>query len=104
MKDWCSNHPHGRPHDGEFEMSMLRHGRRLLAVLAVCATAQNGATNEPFNRFAWEGNLSEVRALLEHGANPNVRDETGHTPLTWAASTLAHPRIDANKPSLPDYH
>lgn len=42
-----------------------------------------------FNRnalhYAAERSLELVRTLVEHGADIDKRDQTGHTPLHWAA-------------------
>ena len=42
--------------------------------------------DDKFLRFSAEGNLEKAVALLEKGANPNVGDEYGYTPLLLAAS------------------
>ncbi len=53
----------------------------LLSVLA----AQDDGPREPLCRAAGNGDVAEVRALLARGANPNVRDEQGDTPLMRVA-------------------
>jgi ankyrin repeat protein len=65
----------------------------LFAAILISAAAQDDA-KEPLCRAAQFGDLAQVRALLAGGANPNVRDEQGETPLMRVA--LAHMR------SLPD--
>ena len=42
--------------------------------------------NEKLLRYSAEGNLEKALALLDKGANPNVSDEYGYTPLLLAAS------------------
>ena len=39
----------------------------------------------PLARAAHRGDVSEIRALLASGANPNEFDATGHTAIHWAA-------------------
>jgi len=36
-------------------------------------------------KAAGNGDLIKVQTALENGANPNAKDNTGHTPLHWAA-------------------
>lgn len=38
-----------------------------------------------FLRASFKGHDAVVRLLLEHGANPNIQDLWGNTPLFWAA-------------------
>ncbi|MBL6936177.1 MAG: ankyrin repeat domain-containing protein [Alphaproteobacteria bacterium] len=47
-------------------------------------------SSTPLNAAAWEGNLSAVRWLLSHGANVNVKDGDGHTPLYNADDGLMY--------------
>ncbi len=35
----------------------------------------------PLNKTAWGGSQKSVRLLLSHGANVNLKDGNGHTPL-----------------------
>jgi len=41
---------------------------------------------------ARNGDLIKVQTLLENGADPNAKDNAGHTPLHWAAH-LGHVEI-----------
>lgn len=61
----------------------------LLIVTMTCVAAQDDP-NEPLCRAAQYGDVRQVTVLLTGGANPNVRDEHGETPLMKAA--LAHVR------------
>ncbi len=76
----------------------------ILAAIASCAAAaQIDDPREPLCRAAWVGDLKQVRTLLAHGANPNVRDEQNLTPLMRAASAHAWSTLDIDKNALPDY-
>src|SRR5512147_465979 len=48
----------------------------------------------PLAKAATKGNLTEVKALLDKGASPNVFDALGRTPLHMAAF-YGHPRTAA---------
>src|SRR5690242_16433197 len=61
----------------------------MAALLCGFAMAQDDAPKEPLCRAAQDGDVAQVRAFLAGGANPNARDETGQTPLMWAASLQA---------------
>jgi ankyrin repeat protein len=59
---------------------------RLLAVLGASALLSSGdITNESLFRSIRAGDMSEVQNLLRQGADLNVRDEHGATPLMYAA-------------------
>src|ERR1700722_14976586 len=60
-----------------------------IVVLTCIAVAQEDS-KEPLCRAAQYGDLAQARTLLGSGANPNVRDEQGETPLMKTA--LAHMR------------
>src|SRR5262249_4979424 len=75
----------------------MRNKPRLAAggALAMGLCAQVNAPGELLCKAAREGDAAQVRALLEQGANPNVRDEMGLTPLAWAASLASRATLDA---------
>jgi len=47
----------------------------------------------PLGAAANQNNASAVEILLKHGANPNVRDRNGATPLHWTAYQLADSNV-----------
>jgi hypothetical protein len=49
-------------------------------------TGTGGST--PLLYAAFYGNRSEVQALLDRGADPNLANQAGSTPLMWAVSSL----------------
>src|SRR5437868_3600522 len=73
-----------------------------IAILISFAAAQDDS-QEPLCRAARDGDLALVRTLLARGANSNVRDEHGETPLMHAASGHHRSFPDAYKRIAPDY-
>lgn len=72
----------GRKDNPEFVRALLRHGarvddRRRQGVTATGATA--------LHYVAKAGFLKTIQVLLEHGADPEARDDDGKTPLDWLA-------------------
>jgi ankyrin repeat protein len=59
----------------------LAIGTILFAMLAVSPPAQAGALHDA----AKAGELEQVKALLDKGADPEARDNNGESPLNWAA-------------------
>ncbi len=49
-------------------------------------TAADGAAESDLHAAAWHGNVNEVRALVETGADVNWKDSIGETALFGAAS------------------
>ncbi|HYL74014.1 MAG TPA: ankyrin repeat domain-containing protein [Bryobacteraceae bacterium] len=62
-------------------------------LLSGAAAAQIDGSKEPLCRAAQLGDLVQVRTLLAGGANPNVRDEQGQTPLMRAAAVLGRAAV-----------
>ena len=48
---------------------------------------------QEFFEAAWLGDVARTRLLLDQGANVNSNDETGWTPLHWAAYQLPLPDV-----------
>jgi len=76
----------GRKDDPEYVRALLRHGARATdrrtgdpegatGVRALNATALHYAARAGF--------LRTIEVLIEHGADPDVRDSLGRTPLDW---------------------
>jgi ankyrin repeat protein len=57
------------------------------------AVSKDGNNWTPLGDAIWENNAAAVEILLKHGANPNVRNSNGFTPLHWAAWRQADRRI-----------
>ncbi len=54
--------------------------------------AKDPATNRLFHVVAF-GTVDEVEAVLKEGADPNVRNEVGGTPLIWASADPAKTKL-----------
>lgn len=57
----------------------------LALVLALVATPAVASPESDLANAAANGDLGSVRALVANGANLNLRDPEGYTPLIWAA-------------------
>src|SRR5438132_913579 len=79
--------------------------RYALATLALCAAAapQRQPPKDPLCRAALNGDAAEVQRLLTRGANPNLRDEDGQTPLMRAAFVMGRGLADEDKQKNADY-
>ena len=49
-------------------------------------TAKNGSPESDLHAVAWGGDVSEVRAIIEHGADVNWRDSIGESAIFGAAA------------------
>lgn len=83
--------------------SRLRIAAPTLIGLALVCGAQDNDPNDPLCRAAQNGDLSQVRALLAGGGNPNVRDDHGQTPLMAVAAAHHRPLSNENKQLVRDY-
>jgi ankyrin repeat protein len=88
------DHPAPPPHPGAsalMDAIRLKDAARIAVTLsrstdAVNGKGEGGAT--PLMYSVLYGDASLVRQLLERGADPNVADEAGATPLMWAVTDL----------------
>jgi ankyrin repeat protein len=67
-------------------MSFALRSSLLAATLAVAGCAafwEVPAT--PLHTAAWQGDVAAIRELVKNGADVNVTDDAGATPLYWAA-------------------
>jgi len=83
---------------------MIQWTLSVAALISTCAIAQVYGSKEPLCHAAQAGDLTQVRSLLASGANPNVRDDEGQTPLLRAAYILGRQAaLDDAKPVASDY-
>ena len=54
-------------------------------LLSAAVLAKTSESHDLLCRAAEEGDVAQVHSLLEHGTNPNRRDENGQTPLMLVA-------------------
>jgi len=77
--------------------SVLSHTNILEALLDAGANVDPIGADEnqwtPLSAAANQNNASAVEILLKHGANPNLRDRNGFTPLHWAVYPLADSKV-----------
>jgi len=66
--------------------SSFRYSAGLLAALVTVLTAADGDNPEAFYAALRANELPQLEAMLKRGANVNIRDNTGSTPLMYAAS------------------
>ena len=62
------------------------------AVVDIQCTNRNGST--PLHFASYGGHTEAVQVLLSNGADPNIKDNSGNTPLDWA--------IDADEDAAAD--
>lgn len=99
------NHPHGEAQETPLHVALVRPGPRTDRVVRVLLTAgaDPGAATavgqetgcfmrdvrtrgeSALHRAAAFADESTIRALLDGGASPEVRDANGDSPLTWAS-------------------
>jgi ankyrin repeat protein len=59
--------------------------KNLFFTIICCMVYQTAVSAMNLQEAARNGNIEQVRALLAAGANPNLQNEAGNTPLRWAA-------------------
>src|SRR5438552_1008137 len=74
--------PHASPNARTREFP---HGRRYLVVVVGSVAWVDLAGQTPFLRAAAAGDITVMRLLLEHGADPSIATNGGTTPLMVAA-------------------
>ena len=63
-------------------LNLIKHWKLIILVVNVAFFSLSAFTSaEPLNVAAKEGNLDEVKRLIEEGANIEVRDVSKSTPL-----------------------
>jgi ankyrin repeat protein len=72
-------------------------GLRTLAVTPAAANSEDKLHSRPLHYAAIYGSVESVRILLEAGADPNVRDQQGATPLIYAAWNYEKTRLLVEK-------
>ena len=63
--------------------------------------ARSGSGWTALTFAAWKGDPDLVRTLLRHGANRNVADKQGWTPLDYATANLQSPPSDSDASDSP---
>lgn len=74
-----------------------------LGLTAVAAASQVDLPAQRLHRAALAGDVDQVGALLVGGADANMRDEDGRTPLMWACFVLQRFSVDGAPPVHRDY-
>jgi Ankyrin repeats (3 copies) len=72
----------GRRDDPEYVLALLRHGARVDDRRLV-GRGNDGGRATALHYAAKAGFMNTITVLLEHGADPTVRDDNGLTPLDW---------------------
>ena len=72
----------GRKDDPEYVAALLRHGARVDDRRLV-GQGNDGGRATALHYAAKAGFTKTIAVLLEHGADPTVRDDNGLTPLDW---------------------
>jgi truncated hemoglobin YjbI/ankyrin repeat protein len=100
----------GRKDDPEYVAALLRHGARV-DDRRVTVQMTDGGRATALHYAAKAGFVKTIEVLLDHGADPEVRDDNGLTPLEWLARAsksvdrdavrrlLARPRAGSARPA-----
>jgi len=74
----------GRKDDPEYVAALLRHGARVDDRRGTVQMADGGRATA-LHYAAKAGFVKTIEVLLDHGADPDFRDDNGLTPLDWLA-------------------
>jgi hypothetical protein len=81
----------GRKDDPAFVAALLRHGARV-DDRRTTVQMNDGGRATALHYAAKAGFVKTIQVLLDHGADPAIRDDNGFTPLDWLA--WAAPSVD----------
>jgi truncated hemoglobin YjbI/ankyrin repeat protein len=84
----------GRRDDPEYVAALLRHGARVDDRRETVQTTDGGRATA-LHYAAKAGFVKTIEVLLDHGADPQVRDDNGLTPLDWLARASKTVDLDA---------
>lgn len=97
--------PNALNKDGYSPLHMFRCEPHSIRALVECGAEVNVAENKcgqtPLHALCIRGSLSAMKALLEHGAAPFVRDNYGNTPVDYCNSERY---FDAKRGRVIDHH
>ena len=74
----------GRKDDPEYVAALLRHGARVDDRRETVQMTDGGRATA-LHYAAKAGFVKTIEVLLDHGADPDFRDDNGLTPLDWLA-------------------
>jgi truncated hemoglobin YjbI/ankyrin repeat protein len=81
----------GRKDDPQYVAGLLRHGARV-DDKRLTGQGADGGRATALHYAAKAGFMKTIKVLLDHGADPTVRDDNGFTPLDWLER--AAPSVD----------
>jgi ankyrin repeat protein/truncated hemoglobin YjbI len=84
----------GRKDDPEYVAALLRHGARADDRRETVQVTDGGRATA-LHYAAKAGFVKTIEVLLDHGADPEVRDDNGRTPLDWLARASKSVDFDA---------
>jgi truncated hemoglobin YjbI/ankyrin repeat protein len=84
----------GRKDDPEYVAALLRHGARVDDRREAVQMTDGGRATA-LHYAAKAGFVKTIEVLLDHGADPDVRDDNGLTPFDWLARASKSADVDA---------
>jgi truncated hemoglobin YjbI/ankyrin repeat protein len=84
----------GRKDDPEYVVALLRHGARVDDRRETVQMTDGGRATA-LHYAAKAGFVKTIEVLLDHGADPEIRDDNGLTPLDWLARASKSVDLDA---------